>query len=184
MHAELAQAGAGIVIGDGAVVARGDLGDAEHVDEEAHQLVAFGGEGVGLDRHVGLVGEQFGIVLGEHAGAGAARRDDVVAAANAAIVWRAIALARRRGRRNCRRAGRSRSGAGTITLQPASSSSFTAAKPTLGRNRSTRQVTNRPTRIGGFTASVTGSSFAVPRSGGGVNGPDFTPALVARRAPP
>src|SRR5580658_902587 len=35
---------------------------------------------------------------------------------------------------------------GTITLQPASSSSLTAAKPTLGRMMSTRQVTKSPTR--------------------------------------
>src|ERR1700686_2626545 len=34
---------------------------------------------------------------------------------------------------------------GTCTLQPASSRSFTAAKPTDGRIRSTRQVTNSPT---------------------------------------
>src|SRR5271155_4308055 len=34
-----------------------------------------------------------------------------------------------------------------MTLQPAFSSSLTAAKPTLGRMRSTRQVTNRPTRL-------------------------------------
>src|SRR5262249_37563747 len=37
---------------------------------------------------------------------------------------------------------------GTSTVQPASSSSLTAANPTVGRNRSTRQVTNRPTRAG------------------------------------
>src|ERR1043166_6388678 len=36
---------------------------------------------------------------------------------------------------------------GTSTVQPASSSSFTAAKPTAGRIRSTRQVTNSPTRV-------------------------------------
>src|SRR6185503_3010248 len=35
---------------------------------------------------------------------------------------------------------------GTSTVQPASSSSLTAAKPTDGRIRSTRQVTKRPTR--------------------------------------
>src|SRR5262245_54109651 len=35
---------------------------------------------------------------------------------------------------------------GTSTAQPASSRSLTAAKPTLGRMRSTRQVTKRPTR--------------------------------------
>src|SRR5262249_27479408 len=36
---------------------------------------------------------------------------------------------------------------GTSTVQPASSSSLTAAKPTDGRIRSTRQVTNSPTRL-------------------------------------
>src|ERR1700719_2172593 len=38
---------------------------------------------------------------------------------------------------------------GTSTVQPASSKSFTAAKPTDGRIMSTRQVTNRPTRLSG-----------------------------------
>src|SRR5262249_8566892 len=37
---------------------------------------------------------------------------------------------------------------GTSTVQPASSNSLTAAKPTDGGTRSTRQVTNRPTRFG------------------------------------
>src|SRR5689334_8703188 len=37
---------------------------------------------------------------------------------------------------------------GTSTVQPASSRSFTAAKPTDGRNRSTRQVTKSATRRG------------------------------------
>src|SRR5690349_707384 len=37
---------------------------------------------------------------------------------------------------------------GTSTVQPASSRSFTAAKPTEGRKRSTRQVTNSATRRG------------------------------------
>ena len=36
--------------------------------------------------------------------------------------------------------------AGASTTQPASSSSLTAANPTAGRKRSTRQVTNSPTR--------------------------------------
>src|SRR5688572_10359283 len=43
---------------------------------------------------------------------------------------------------------------GTSTVQPASSRSFTAAKPTDGRIRSTRQVTKSPTRglpLEGFT---------------------------------
>jgi hypothetical protein len=36
---------------------------------------------------------------------------------------------------------------GTMTSQPAVSSSFRAAKPMRGRIRSTRQVTNSPTRL-------------------------------------
>ena len=82
----------------------------------------------------------------EHAGAGAGRRDDIVErregvdhllgdgarrGAVAGIVGRLAAAGLRRG---------------TSTAQPASSISFTAAKPTVGRNRSTRQVTNNPTR--------------------------------------
>src|ERR1041385_7996443 len=38
---------------------------------------------------------------------------------------------------------------GTATVQPASSRSLTAAKPTDGRIRSTRQVTNSATRLAG-----------------------------------
>ena len=38
--------------------------------------------------------------------------------------------------------------AGASTRQPASSSSLAAARPTLGRKRSTRQVTKSPTRMG------------------------------------
>src|ERR1043166_2515145 len=38
---------------------------------------------------------------------------------------------------------------GTSTVQPASSRSFAAANPIEGRIRSTRQVTNRPTRLPG-----------------------------------
>src|SRR5216684_6219014 len=36
---------------------------------------------------------------------------------------------------------------GTSTMQPASSRSFAAANPTDGRIKSTRQVTNSPTRL-------------------------------------
>ena len=42
--------------------------------------------------------------------------------------------------------------AGTSTRQPASSRSLTAAKPTVGRNRSTKQVTNNATR--GFDGAI------------------------------
>ena len=51
--AELAQARAGIVIGDGAVEGGLDLGDAEHVDQEARELVGLGRQRIGL-------GSQFG----------------------------------------------------------------------------------------------------------------------------
>ena len=78
-HTEFAQAGAGIVVGCDALVARRDLRHAEPVDQKAHELEALGGEGDGLDRHIRLVGEQLGIVLGQHAGAGAAGRDDIIA---------------------------------------------------------------------------------------------------------
>src|SRR6185437_4376705 len=47
---------------------------------------------------------------------------------------------------------------GTSTSQPACSSSLTAEKPTLGRTRSTRQVTNNAT-FGGVVI-VSGSSFS------------------------
>src|SRR5258706_13960051 len=43
---------------------------------------------------------------------------------------------------------------GTATVQPASSKSFTAAKPTDGRIRSTRQVTKRPTRLAGSAIRI------------------------------
>src|ERR1700753_3227002 len=48
-------------------------------------------------------------------------------------------------------------------MHPASSSSFTAAKPTEGRNRSTRQVTNSATRRGGELD--TSSEWHQPRLG-------------------
>src|SRR5882762_322551 len=40
---------------------------------------------------------------------------------------------------------------GTATVQPASSRSLTAANPTEGRIRSTRQVTKSPTRLSAFS---------------------------------
>src|SRR6202011_3085827 len=55
---------------------------------------------------------------------------------------------------------------GTSTVQPASSSSLTAAKPTAGRIRSTRQVTSSPTRFRGG-----GMRSFRPRVHGGVVNP-------------
>ena len=75
---------------------------------------------------------------------------------------------------------------GTTTRQPASSSSCTAAKPTDGRNMSTRQVTNRPTRRGELDLSGgnpdTTATLAAAKLG--CNGPfleEFQPELADRR---
>jgi hypothetical protein len=57
---------------------------------------------------------------------------------------------------------------GISTLQPAASSKATAAKPTLGRIESTRQVTNRPTR-GERGAFPPAFPSAFPRSGIGLS---------------
>ena len=69
LDAELAQARAGIVIGDRSVIARRDLLDAHDVDQEADQFVRLCGETLGLRREVRLAGEQFGIMLDQHAAA-------------------------------------------------------------------------------------------------------------------
>ncbi len=79
LDAELAQARAGIELGDRSVVARRHLFDAEHVDEETDEFVGFVGETLSLQRHIRFAREKLGIVRGEHAPAGTARHDDVVA---------------------------------------------------------------------------------------------------------
>src|ERR1700751_2386445 len=47
---------------------------------------------------------------------------------------------------------------GASTMQPASSRSLAAAKPTVGRKMSTRQVTKSPMRIGKTTNSLSQES--------------------------
>ncbi len=147
LDAELAQARAGIVIGDGVVKPGRNAGRAAHVDQEADQLVHLGGKGNGARLPLRIALEQAGIVLLQHAGAGARGRDDIVVVlegadgvlgdgasvgAVAGIVGRlAAAGLRHRHIDACSRCPRC---------------SLIAAKPTVGRNRSTRQVTNRPTR--------------------------------------
>src|SRR5712672_2706162 len=64
---------------------------------------------------------------------------------------------------------------GTATVQPASSRSLTAAKPTDGRIRSTRQVTKRPTRLAG---SAIGAPSVQSRPG------DWRKAAAAASEPP
>ena len=147
-HAELAQARAGIVIGRRCRrSAPRPRVTPERIDEEADELAALGGEGDGLraPRRARRRTARDSVWPACRRRSRSARRRsrsrEGARSSGARSPWR------RRGRRNCRRAGRSRSATGTTTLQPASSSSFTAAKPTLGRIRSTRQVTNRPTRL-------------------------------------
>src|SRR3954470_15772139 len=64
---------------------------------------------------------------------------------------------------------------GTATVQPASSRSLTAAKPTDGRIRSTRQVTKRPTRLAG---SAIGAPLVQSRPG------EWPKAAAAASEPP
>src|ERR1041385_8970833 len=56
---------------------------------------------------------------------------------------------------------------GTLPSQPACSRSFTAAKPTLGRTRSTRQVMNSPTRGSALMGSVESPLQPVDHSAAG-----------------
>ncbi len=78
--AELAQARTGVVVGHRAVEGGIDAADAHHVGQEGHELVGAGGQLLRLGQHVGIVGEELGIVALDHAGAGAGGRDDVVVA--------------------------------------------------------------------------------------------------------
>ena len=78
LDAELAQAGAGVVIGDGAVEARRHAGNAAHVREERDQLVGPRRQRLGALLHRGVIGEQRRVVLADHAGAGAAGRHHIV----------------------------------------------------------------------------------------------------------
>jgi hypothetical protein len=80
LHAEFAQARAGIVIGGPADMPGAHARHAAHVDEKAGQLMRLVGEGLRALRQHRLVGEQLGIMFGHHAAAGAGRRDDIVAA--------------------------------------------------------------------------------------------------------
>ena len=69
--------------------------------------------------------------------------------------------------------------AGTSTVQPASSSSLTAAKATLGRIRSARQVTKSPTRLASPLLKVAPSTL---RADAGSAGP--VPATLLWQAAP
>ena len=74
LDAKFAQARTGIMVGDGAVVAGGNLIDAEHVDQEGHQLVTAAGQVLGPDLHGRIVVEQPRIVMAQHPPTGAGGR--------------------------------------------------------------------------------------------------------------
>src|SRR6202044_148901 len=79
LDSEFAQASTGIVIGDGSLIASGDLLDAHDVDQEADQFVRLFGESLGPLGEIRFAREQVGIVLAQHAPARATRDDDIVA---------------------------------------------------------------------------------------------------------
>ena len=74
LHTELAQAGTGIMIGDTAVKLRRHRLHAQLIGEKRHQLERFGGERLGARTPGGIVREECGIMMFDHAGAGAGRR--------------------------------------------------------------------------------------------------------------
>ena len=80
LHLELAQAGAGVVVGGGDGGRRVDRLHAHDVREEAHQLVAARRQLLRPRAHRRVVGEQLGVVLDQHPAAGARGDDDVVVA--------------------------------------------------------------------------------------------------------
>ncbi len=76
--AELTQAGAGIVIGDGAGEGGLDVPDAAHVGEEADEFVDLRGEGLRPFVPFIVLGEEVRVVELQHAGAGTGRRNHIV----------------------------------------------------------------------------------------------------------
>jgi hypothetical protein len=147
LDAEFAQARAGVVIGGLAVECRVRplSPSARRRGSSTSSKVLAAKRLRAPDAPAGVAGEEFGIVLHHHAAAGARRqrrhnRNPQKASMTCARV-----------RAPCLRSPELKAGwpqqvcaSGTSTVQPASSSSFAAAKPTLGRIRSTRQVTNEP----------------------------------------
>ena len=55
-----------------------DFLDAEHIGQKTDQLEGLGGEAPSALAEPRIVGEQFGVMLDHHAGAGAGRRDDII----------------------------------------------------------------------------------------------------------
>ncbi len=80
LDAQLAQAGAGIVIGDRAVIVGDHAHHAHDVDQERDQLVGPFRQMLGAGMHRRLVLEEARIVFADHPGAGARGRDQIVEA--------------------------------------------------------------------------------------------------------
>ena len=138
--------------------------ELEHVDQEIGELVASWRQARRRARSIaGSSAKQVGIVRLDHAAARAGRRHQVVAALEFGNELARERDARRRDRRSCRPAGRSKSARRARRLpRRRASSSLMAAKPIEGRIRSTRQVTKNPTRMreSGTRAAASESSRA------------------------
>ncbi len=80
MDAELAQAGATVVVGEAGVELHIGGRKVHHVHQEAHEFVSAFAEPAGAFCPGGIVRQGLGVVRPRHADAGAGRRDDVVVA--------------------------------------------------------------------------------------------------------
>lgn len=80
LDAQLAQARAAIVIGAASRVARLDLQHAQNIGEEGDQFEGLARELFRPHREARIVGEQFGIMFGDHPAAGARGDDDIIIA--------------------------------------------------------------------------------------------------------
>jgi hypothetical protein len=146
LDAHAAQAAAGVVVGDAALVVARHLVDLEHGDQEIGQFVSARGQRRGTIAPGRFVGEHVRVFGADVVAAGPRGRHDIVEAlelGDGLFRQQAMAL----GASPEFQAGWPQQVwvSGTTTSQPAVSSSFIAAKPMRGRIRSTRQVTNRPT---------------------------------------
>jgi hypothetical protein len=88
--AELAQARAGIVIGDAGFKRCSGVAHHHHVGEKRNQLMALVRKGLRPLFPGGVARKQAGIVLLQHRGAGSRRRDDEVETSKASITCSAI----------------------------------------------------------------------------------------------
>ena len=117
-----------------------DLGAGPHLDQELGELIGLRRQERGGARGpAASSGEQLRIMALDHAAAGARRRHHVVVALEGGDHLRAMERAFAPIAGIVTGLAAAGLAGGTLTRQPESSSSLTAAKPMLGRNKSTRQ---------------------------------------------